>query len=91
MKASKETRFEPNRLPSYSEVDIINEIRRVVGLLDGRVPNPTKFERVARMSLMPIYKRFGDYANAIEQAGFTTQRTSFPNVARDVHAGGGAR
>jgi len=68
-------RFTPDRLPDYSESEIIKEIRRVI--LDecgGIVPNRDCFERLARVSHPAIAKRFGTYTEAIRQAGFTPLR-----------------
>lgn len=68
--------FEPNRLTGYSESDLINEIRRVVGEFQGEIPNSTQFESVARVSLSLIKSRFGSYAKALEKAGFAYTRRS---------------
>jgi hypothetical protein len=65
------TRFEPNRLPGYSEADLITEIRRVViEEFQGHIPNSTEFQRVSRVSLGSILRKFGNYSAAMAKAGF---------------------
>ena len=64
--------FKPNRLPKYSETDVIQEISRVVrGECGGEVPGPIAFEKIARVSLNSLRRMFGSYREAIAKAGFT--------------------
>jgi hypothetical protein len=63
-------KFQPKRLTCYSELDLIQEIRRVVQECGGVVPNGRQFARVARVWLTTITKKFGSYEQAIRKAGF---------------------
>jgi hypothetical protein len=64
-------RFKPKRLAGYTEADLIEEMRRVVTEeFQGRIPNSTEFERVSRVSLGSILRKFGNYSTAMAKAGF---------------------
>jgi len=64
--------FKPKRLASYTDEDLIEEIKRVVNEeFQGRIPNTTEFEKVSRVGKTTIYRKFGSYIKAMEKAGFT--------------------
>ena len=74
---SNTVRFEPKTLTSYTDNDIVDEIKRVVGTFDGEIPNSTQFKRISRVSLQSISRRFGSYAEALKKAGFTYTKRSY--------------
>jgi hypothetical protein len=77
--------FKPNRLPSYSEADLIREIIRVVRVeYQGKVPNTTQFEKRARVSLTSIYRIFGSYPNALAKAGFSYKTRTYSVTRRKL-------
>ncbi len=71
------TRFEPKRLPGYSEANLLQEIRRVVEEeFQGHVPGPDQFKRASRrVGITTLYRRFGSYQAAMAKAGFTYTKT----------------
>jgi len=78
--------FQPKRLAGYSELALIQEIRRVVvEEFGGEVPDRKQFARVARVWLTTITKKFGSYEQAIRKAGFAyTDRRARPRVKYTV-------
>jgi len=64
--------FKPKRLTGYAADDLIAEIRRVVSdECNGTVPSEKDFSKVARVHLSTIKSKFGNYAEAVQKAGFT--------------------
>lgn len=77
-------KFQPNRLASYDEDSILDEIRRVITHhFHGTPPPKAEFERFARVKGWVIKKRFGSWANAIMKAGFNYTGTNYADM--DLH------
>ena len=79
-------RFNPKRLPGYTEADIIQEIKRVVlEEYKGVVPTRNEFARVSRVHLSTVEVKFKSYTEAVGKAGFTyTEKYSIEKVKSNL-------
>ena len=63
--------FELKRLTEYTDAAILDELRRVAGLLPEGPLLATLFERHSRVSRNVVARRFGSWSNALEAAGLS--------------------
>lgn len=73
--------FEMDRLVSYDDESILDELRRVPRLLPPGPMTRDAFNKLGRMSEGTVHKRFGTWRAALEAAGLSE---------RDARPGGGA-
>jgi hypothetical protein len=62
-------RFELDRLVSYDDASLLEEVRRVAALVPGRTLTRTEFDRHARVDSSTIVRRLGGWQDALKQAG----------------------
>ena len=65
---------------TYSDDDMINELRRVAQILQSDVLSGPKFVKYSRISRQAIMSRFGTWRKAISAAGLNT-----PTIAGGIH------
>ena len=61
--------FEQNFLAEYSDEALIQEIQRVATLVTGGPLTRKEFDKLARVSVSTICKRFGGWRQALAVAG----------------------
>lgn len=62
-------KFELNRLNSYTDEDILDEIRRVINLVGEEKFNSSVFSKHSKVSKTTVTNRFGSWKNALERSG----------------------
>jgi Homing endonuclease associated repeat len=65
---SEPFRFELDRLVSYDDRSLIEELQRVAGLVPDAALTRTAFDRIARVDSSTLLKRFGGWQGALERA-----------------------
>jgi hypothetical protein len=61
--------FEPKRLLTYTDQDLVAEIQRVAALIPGPFVTLTAFDRHAKVDTTTLRNRFGGWREALEAAG----------------------
>lgn len=80
------TQFKPNRLTSYTEDAILEEVHRVVSHFKGQIPNTAQFKSASRVSLSQIRRQFGTYRQMLEKAGFSSPAKRHYSVSRKTYS-----
>lgn len=62
-------RFELNRLASYDDVSLLEELRRVAAIIDSDPLTQREFDRHAKVSSSCLRRRFGSWRDALIAAG----------------------
>jgi hypothetical protein len=62
-------KFELDRLPTYSTVDIVNEIRRVAHLFPVAPLKKREFDKKSRVHSSTVIRHFGGWKEGLEAAG----------------------
>jgi hypothetical protein len=79
--------FQPKRLASYSDHDLINEIKRVAQtFFNDRCIKREEFDRHSRVHSSTVRKRFGSWTNAMQKAGYLrrSERTAVEDLKHDL-------
>ena len=72
--------FELNHLDSYDDDSLLEELRRVAALVPCPKLSRAQFNELARVHSSTLYKRFGNWSNALRRAGLE-HRFDDANVA----------
>lgn len=75
-------RFELDRLVSYDDDSLLDEVRRVAALVPGRTLTRTEFDRHARVDSSTIVRRLGGWREALERAGVANRYSGRKVTAR---------
>ncbi len=62
---------------TFSDEEIVEEMRRVAGLLNGRRFSSSDFQRHSRMNQSGVCNRFGSWGKALERAGLGHMRRAY--------------
>lgn len=73
-----ENKFKIDFLESYTQEDIINELKRISKIIGGRPLTKKDILKHGRVSYPTIYKKFGGLSKAVMAAGLK------PNICHDV-------
>ena len=72
-------RFRLDRLPSYSDESVLNEIRRVCRMVKSGTLTTNEFSKHSNVGLTTVRRRFGGWKNALASAGFAHLYNMPPN------------
>ncbi len=68
--------FEPTRLASYDEENLLAEIKRVAArYFEGKCPRRHQFNEYSRVTANTVIKHFGSWSKAMTKAGFAYERS----------------
>lgn len=73
-------KFEPTRLPEYSDEGLASEIGRVADLVGGPSLSTAEFKAHARVGLTTLRRRFGGWREALGAAGLAHLYNEVPAV-----------
>lgn len=71
----------PSLIKTYSDEALLEEVRRVAGLVRESVLTSTDFAKHAGISASTIASRFGGWRNALERAGLAHMDSGEPESA----------
>lgn len=80
-------KFELNRLDSYDDATLLDELKRVASLVTSPILTRTEFDRHSRASSSVIARRFGGWARALEHAGLAERFSGTPEAKRTLTHG----
>jgi len=81
------TKFELNRLDSYDDAALLNELRRVAIIVKSPVLTRTEFDRHSKASSSVIGRRFGGWSRALTLAGLGERFSGTPEAKRILTRG----
>jgi hypothetical protein len=75
-------RYELKTLDEYSDEEMLAELRRVVGTLNGQRLTRTLFDSLARVHSSTLCNHFGSWWGALNKAGISEETAPRPRVLR---------